>query len=53
MLHSFMYYFSRLERIAHYKSKNQNVMKRNFRSRAHTHTHTHTHTLHTLNTHTQ
>ena len=52
-----MRYFSKLERTAHYKTKNQNTVKTNCahtrsqthtrartHARTHTHTHTHTHT---------
>jgi len=38
--YSFKCYFSRLEYIAYYKAKNQNIVKTNFHEHAHTHTHT-------------
>ena len=41
-MNSFMCYFSKLEHIAHFKAKNQNIVKTNFCTHARTHTHTHT-----------
>ena len=38
-----MCYDSRLEHIAHFKAKNENTVKTNFRAHARAHTHIHTH----------
>ena len=38
-----MCYFSKLEHIAHYKTKNQKTVKTNPRMHTHTHTHARTH----------